>query len=110
MIEKTVLDYLNDVLDVPAYTEKPEEEPEEYVLIEKTGSSSENHIYSATIVLQSYASSMYLAAVLNEKVKAAMNNIIVLDAVSEVKLNTDYNFTDQTKKRYRYQAVFDLFY
>lgn len=110
MIEKEVLDYLNNVLDVPAYMEKPEKEPTEYVLIEKTGSSGENLIYSATFALRSYADSLYLAAKLNEKVKKAMDNIIVLDTISDSKLNTDYNFTDTTKKKYRYQAVYDLWF
>ena len=110
MIEKEVLDYLNNVLDVPVYMEKPEKEPTEYVLIEKTGSSGENLIYSATFALQSYADSLYLAAELNEKVKKAMDDIIVLDTISDSKLNTDYNFTDTTKKKYRYQAVYDLWF
>ena len=110
MIEKIVLDYLKEVLDVPVYMEKPQEMPTQFVLIEKTGSSEENFILSATIALQSYAESLYLAAELNEKVKKAMNDIIVLDTVSKSKLNTDYNFTDTAKKLYRYQAVYDLVY
>lgn len=110
MIEKIVMDYLNKVLDVPVYMEKPERQSKEFVLIEKTGSSTENFIESATIAVQSYADSLYLAAVLNEKVKEAMSSIVVLDAISKSKLNSDYNFTDTTKKKYRYQAVYDLFY
>lgn len=110
MIEKIVLDYLKEVLNVPVYMEKPQEMPTQFVLIEKTGSSEENFILSATIALQSYAESLYLAAELNEKVKKAMNDIIVLDTVSKSKLNTDYNFTDTAKKLYRYQAVYDLVY
>lgn len=110
MIEKTVLDYLNETLAVPVYMEMPQEPLERFVLLEKTGSSVENYICYATIAIQSYAESLYEAAVLNEEVKEAMNNIIVLDAISESKLNTDYNFTDTTKKKYRYQAVYDLVY
>ena len=110
MIEKVVLDYLNETLDVPAYMEMPEKQPKEFVLIEKTGGSTENFIHSATIVLQSYAEAMYSAAVLNEKVKETMDNIIILDSISKAKLNADYNFTDETKKKYRYQAVYDLVY
>ena len=110
MIEKTVLEYLNANLSVPAYTEMPEKAPKRFVLVEKTGSSVENYIYSATLAIQSYAESMFEAATLNEKVKKAMNDIIVLDSVSRSQLNTDYNFTDTTKKKYRYQAVYDLVY
>lgn len=110
MIEIIVLDYLNKALSVPVYMEKPEQEPERYVLLEKTGSSVENHIKSATIAIQSYAGSLYEAAALNEEVKDAMDNIVILNEVMGSDLNSDYNFTDTTKKKYRYQAVYDLFY
>ena len=53
---------------------------------------------------------MYEAAALNEKVKAAMKRIIERDEISRSTLNSDYNFTDVTTKKYRYQAVYDLKY
>ena len=65
MIEKIIYDYLNDQ-GFSAYMQKPENPPSEYVLIEKTGSSRTNYINSATIALQSYADSLYSAALLNE--------------------------------------------
>lgn len=110
MIEKILLDYLNNTLSVSAYMEKPANPPEKYVLLERTGGSSENYIKSATFALQSYADSLFDAATLNEEVKAAMDNIVVLNEVMSAELNSDYNFTDTTKKQYRYQAVYDLFY
>lgn len=30
--------------------------------------------------------------------------------IGSVRLNSDYNFTDIEMKRYRYQAVFDIYY
>ena len=39
-----------------------------------------------------------------------MRNIIELDNVSKAKLNSDYNYTDTAKKRYRYQAVYEVIY
>lgn len=110
MIETIVLEYLKKALPVPVYPERPSEEPEEYVLIEKTGSSKENHIDSATFVLQSYAGSLLKAVQLNEMVKTAMDHLYILDEVYDSKLNTDYNYTDQAKKKYRYQAVYDLYF
>lgn len=110
MIEEIVIQYLNKVLDVPVYAEMPEEEKERFVLVEKTGGSEENYIYSATIVLQSYAESMNAAAGLNEVVKKAMNEIIAFEDISKSKLNSNYNYTDTTKKQYRYQAVYELFF
>lgn len=110
MIEKIVKDYLASELTVPAYMERPKgvEMPEEYVFLEKTGSGEEDHIYRATLAIQSYAGSMYNAANLNEAVKTAMKGLVVLPEIGKVKLNSDYNFTDTEKKKYRYQAVYDL--
>ena len=110
MVEKTIFDYLSGVLDVPVYMERPPEEPKSYVLIEKTGSSAGNYIESATLAVQSYAASMYDAAVLNERVKAAMEGSIERPDISRCDCNSDYNYTDTTKKKYRYQAVFDIVY
>lgn len=110
MIEKIISDYLNQVLPVPVYPEEPEDRPDEYVLIEKTGGDKENYINSATVVLQSYAESLYLAAELNEAVKTAMEAIAQLDTICSAELNSDYRYTDTETKRYRYQAVYDIIY
>lgn len=110
MIEEVILSYLERTLDVPVYKEQPEEQIEKYVLFEKTGSSRKNYINHVTIVFQSYADSMYNAAKLNEIVKSAMDNIIYEEDISKSSLNSDYPFTDTTKKKYRYQAVYDLTY
>ena len=110
MIETIVLNYLADNLSVPVFMEEPEERCREYVLIEKVGSSENDRIQSATVAVQSYAESLYKSAVLNDTVKRAIRDIIVLDSVSRCRLNSDYDFTDTETKRYRYQAVFDLTY
>lgn len=109
MIEKVILDYLNTALDVDVYMETPDENiPASYVLIEKTGSGVNNHLYSATLALQSIAPSLYEAAELNEAVKSAMNGCIALNSITRAHLNSDYNFTNTATKQYRYQAVYDL--
>lgn len=110
MIEVIVIDYLNDNLEVPAFMEMPEVQPERFVLVERTGGSEEEHIQYATLAIQSYAESAHQAAVLNEMVKKTMKNIVILDSIFKSKLNADYNFTDTTKKKHRYQAVYDLVY
>ena len=110
MIEKTVYDYLNSILDTPVYTEIPANPPDSFVVIEKTGSSRENRIDTATMALQSYAVSLFRAAELNEEVKAAIEGMIELDSISAVYLNSDYNFTDQSTKHYRYQALYVITY
>ena len=107
MIEKIIRDYLSETLSVPVYMQKPEKLTEnEYIVIEKTGSSVTNHIETATVAIQSYSSSLYGAAVINKAVKQAMRDAEALDDIAGIRLNTDYNFSDTATKQYRYQAVF----
>ena len=108
MIEIIVLNYLKGVLNVPVYTENQSEMPSKYVFFEKTDGSQENYISTATIAIQSYGSTLYEAALLNEEVKRVMSDIITLDSISKSKLNGESNNTDTAKKQYRYQAVYDL--
>lgn len=108
MIEKIVYDYLSNALDVPVRMEEEPDAPEVFVRIEKTGGGKREHIYTATLAVQSYAGSLFAAAELNEKVKKAMDDIVTLDEVCRSALNSDYNYTDTATKRYRYQAVYDL--
>ncbi len=110
MIEKILLDYLTQELEVPVYMEVPEEMPESFVGMEKTGSGRKNLIDRATIAVQSYGPTLYDAAQLNEGVKAVMDDAIGLTGVSASRLNSDYNYTDQSVKKYRYQAVYDVYY
>lgn len=110
MIEKTILDYLNSVMTVPAYMEEPKEPPAEYLRIEKQGSGCTDHVKSAVITVQSYGSSMYRAAEINTQVVTAMLDAVSLNAIAKSELNSDYCFTDEETHRYRYQAVFDIVY
>lgn len=105
-----MLKYLKNTLSVPVYTEKPDVQIKRYVLIEKTGGSCEDCVDSVILAIQSYAESLYEASLLNESVKEAMGNIVILDTIGKSKLNTDYNYTDTAKKIYRYQAVYDITY
>ena len=82
--------------------------PESYVLFEKTGSGENNLISSSTYAFQSYAPTLYEAALLNAELKEALKDLIKLDEISKIKLNSDFNYTDTTTKEYRYQAVFDI--
>lgn len=110
MIELTIYNFISQNTTVKTYMEIPKAPASSFYVIEKTGSDRVNHVESSTIVIQSYAPSMYEAAVLNEAVKALMlgDAILELGDVCRVELNTDYNYTDESTKRYRYQAVFDV--
>lgn len=108
MIELVVLNYLKTKLDIPVVMEHQPNLPKRYILIEKTSSKRDNLLNSSVIAIQSYAESLYEAAILNEKIKEIIDQLGYIDEVSGVRLNSDYNFTDSETKQYRYQAVFDI--
>lgn len=109
MIEVLLYDFLTEKMTVPVYVEKPKNPSETMIIIEKTGSSEKEFIKTSTFAVQSYGSSLFEAAELNENVKNVIfdgiDGLISLDEVIRVDLNSDYNFTDTTEKRNRYQAV-----
>lgn len=110
MIEKRIIDYLFDTLKISVYAEVPAGNHGKFLVVEKTGSYRENLLDEATIVIQSYDESLFKAATLNTQVKAAMFEMVHEHNISGVRLNSDYNNTDTTTKRYRYQAVFVVTY
>ena len=106
-----MLDYLSKNLDVDVFLEVPPRPPKKFVTIEKTGSGRRNYIDSATIAFQSWsATSKYEAAELNDKVKQVIFDSIKEPNISRAELNSDYDYTDTSTKKYRYQAVFDITY
>ena len=108
MIETTILNHLKDTLPAPVFMEIPSPIPPRFFLLEKTGGSRENQICYATFALQSYGVSLADAAHMNLLGINAMLGSVVHDSVSDCTLNSDYNFPDTTRKRHRYQAVFNL--
>ena len=115
MIEKIVMDYLIsaniDGVGGNVKVTVPVNPPDEYIIIEKTGSNEENVIEEATMAIQSYSKKSMLRAIeINEAVKTAMREMPWSTDVFSVKLNSDYNFTDTETKEYRYQAVYNITY
>ena len=110
MIEEIVYNYLKDKLSAPVFVFKQEQMPDRFVYLEKTSGAEKEHLPNATIAFQSYGLSLFDAASLNEEVKKVVKNMIELSEISAVKLNADYNYTDIQSKKYRYQAVFDIYY
>ncbi len=108
MILQTVIDYLAEVVNLPAYGEVPPDAPEEFLVVEQTGSGGENRLYCPTLAVQSYAASLSRAYSINQLVLPAMDALPTLDSVFSCRLNSDYNYTDTAEKRYRWQAVFDI--
>jgi len=110
MIEVIIKNYLEPILGVPVSTEHKENDPQTFVIIERVGGGSENHVRTASVAIQSYAPTMYQAAQLHEQVLAAMDNIMALDDIGWSSLNAEYTYTDEETKKPRYQALFDISY
>ncbi len=121
MIETYLTAYLlnRTAAGTNVFCERPSEIPDNYILIEKTGSSTENRITTSTIAIQSISNSlnggsMLQAMTLNDEVKAAIlgegdtYGILTEDVIIDVELQSDYNFTDTETQEYRYQAVFNI--
>lgn len=105
MIEEKIIEYLSSLLSVPVFLEIPEHPPKSYVALDRTGGDMTDRLKHAVFAVQSYAPSLAAAAALNEEVKQAFEN-----AEFTAILNSDYNYTDTTKKEYRYQAIFEFYY
>lgn len=110
MIEIIIKEYLEKTLKVPVFLEHQSKMPDSFVLFEKTSGGCKDKMNSATFAFQSYGKSMFEAAKLNDELKKVVLGMVELNEIGRVKLNSDYNFTDTTTKRYRYQAVFDFVY
>lgn len=110
-IEGFIIDWLNSNLDgVNASGSVPHPMPDEFVTVEKTGGSYDDHIKRATIAVQSWSTSRANAAELNEAVKAIMEAATENDEIARCNLDSDYNYTDLASNKPRYQAVFDVVY
>lgn len=119
MIENILKNYLEGALDgVPVFLEMPETPsgrypyiPDRFVLIERIAGGKAEQIHSASFAIQSYSlTSLYEAAALDENVRDAMDDFDGVENIGMVRLASNYNFTDTSTKRYRYQAVYDITY
>lgn len=110
MIETIIRDYLLPILKVPVMTAHQHKDPDTFVIIERVGGSMTNRVRSATVAIQSYGQSMIRAAELHEAVMNAMDGIRILDEIGGISLNSEYSYTDEETKQYRYQAVYDITY
>ncbi len=107
MIETLLIDYLSNNLEVFVGMEAPEQTTN-YVIVDKTGSSRNNHIITSSFAIQSYGASLYEAMELNDEVTRVMEGFRELNQITRVELETDYNFTNTATKQYRWQAVYNI--
>ena len=114
LIESTIIKYLSEheSISVPVYGDTPMGAvPSAYILVQKTGSTVRDHIYTAMMAIQSITSgSKADAATMNEAVIGAMRGLVTCQNIFASRLNSDYDYTDASTKQHRYQAVFDITY
>ena len=110
LIEQRLRGHLEAVLGLPVVCERPAVVPTSFVLAERVGGGESIGLCTARFALQSYAGSLLEAMQLNERVKQAMAGFAERDDICRAELESDYNFTDPTTKRYRYQAVYQATY
>ena len=110
-IEKKVREYLKSKLNIPVYLEEPEAKVTKYAIVEKVGSSVENLIYRAMINVTCYDSTLSLTAALNDDIVSYMEQMPDEELeVYDCFLNSEYNATETSTHRYRYESLFDITY
>lgn len=113
MIETVLLNYIETALTaqgltIPVCFEVPQNAPDTFVKLERTGGNIYDHIHRATFAVQSYAPTLEKAAQLDALIVGIVLGSPSRDEICAARLNSHYNYTDTTTKRYRYQAVFDI--
>lgn len=113
MIETVLLNHIktelaNKSLSIPVYFEIPADPPDTLIIIERTGGRYDDHLYRSTFAFRSYAPTLAEAAALDEILVGIVEDSIKQKEIAQAKLNSHYNYTDTSTKKYRYQAVFDF--
>lgn len=114
MIENKVRKHLAKKLKVQVLFEFPKvpddfpELPEKFVVIEKVGGSLNNHLRRESLAFQSYGDKLGDVMELDESVQKGIFSLIEDNEVTSIKLASNYNYTDERRKKHRYQSVFDF--
>lgn len=103
-----VVNYLDKKLPEPVRIKKPDKAPKRYILIEKTGFDIENYLSTATVVIESYAESLYATEELSIRIRKRLEEMADNNKISSVRLDTDYPDSNADKKENRYQAVYKI--
>lgn len=112
-IEQFVIDYLEDSLGIPVSGQIPDHpnpstDPHEFIVVQLTGSTMTDHIWESTLAIQSYSDTLAKASKLNTRAVRSMLDIITENQICRSYLNSAYEYTDESTKSPRYQAVFVL--
>lgn len=109
MIEIVIKNYLESVVDIPVYLEIPAKNTaQEFYTVELVGGGKEDEIGKSSITIESYGSSLYRSALLDEQMREYMKNAVQCAEIYGVNLNSHYNATDTERNIYKYKALFDI--
>lgn len=112
LIEQTVKDYLDSVLNntgIKVYPEIPKNPPEKFVVFKLIDRGRENMINEVTFEFYSYGNNTLEAAEVDESLRNAMDNIVTINDIS-CHYGGGNNSPDTTLKRYRYRSYYNLYY
>lgn len=111
MIEVDILQYLMTELGSDnVCLEIPKDMPSEFVVFQIVDRSRENLIDAVTVRFWSYAKTKAEAAVLDAKVRGAMQDFDERPNISRSKMDGGRDDYDTSLKRYRYQCYFNITY
>lgn len=111
MIEVALRNYLELNLDgIPVVMEQPKNPPKKYVLMRLTDGGRINHIDAATFFVDVYASDLYAAAELRDKVKDLLFDAVRLDGISHSSIGGERADTDSANHVYVYELTFNFYY
>ena len=109
MIEITVKEHLSRMIEgVSVYMETPKDISGKFIVLQLIDREKTNLIDAATIEIKSYADSKYDAAVLDESVRGAMEDLNQSDITAKIGGGNDD--TDTVLKKYRYRCYYNLYY
>lgn len=110
LIEITIRNYLLEKIpNVPIEVTEPTDE-DKYIVFRIVDRGKQDLINGATVEFYSYGPSKLEAAMLDEELRTAMEEIVELDSIFSSKLgggNDDYN---DVLDKYRYRSYFNLTY
>lgn len=110
LIEKTIRDYLLDkISNVPVEVEQPTNKSK-YIVFRVVDRGKENQINEVTIEFYCYGASKLEAATLDQELRNAMENIVILDSIFSCKIGGGNDNYDDDLKKYRYRSYFNITY
>lgn len=110
LIEKTIRDYLLEkIANVPIEVEEPTDK-DKYVVFRVVERGKDDLINEVTVEFFSYGKSKLEAAMLDEEVRTAMENMAELDSIFSSKLGGGNDSYNTDLKKYRYRSYFNIYY